>query len=75
VTVPDDECQALKADSKLVTYGWGMIPVRVQIGRAEWKTSLFPKDGAYLVPIRANVGRSEELDEGDDVTLSLRLGA
>jgi Domain of unknown function (DUF1905) len=28
VTVPEEECRDLKAASSLVTYGWGMIPVR-----------------------------------------------
>lgn len=73
VTVPEEECLDLKAASSLVTYGWGMIPVRVQIGQTVWKTSLFPKNGQYIVPIRASVRKAETLDEGDDVTLSLEL--
>ena len=31
----------------------------------EWKTSLFPKGGLYLVPIRMSVQKSEELKVGD----------
>jgi uncharacterized protein DUF1905 len=30
--------------SASVTYGWGMIPVRVRIGDTEWTTSLWPED-------------------------------
>lgn len=74
VTVPDEACDALRAASKLLTYGWGMIPVRVQIGETTWTTSLFPKDGGYLVPIRVSVRRAESLEEGDGVTLILYLG-
>ena len=73
VTVPEVECLDLKAASSLVTYGWGMIPVRAQIGQTVWKTSLFPKNGQYIVPIRASVRKAETLDEGDDVTVSLEL--
>ncbi len=73
VTVPEEECLDLKAASSLVTYGWGMIPVRAQIGQTVWKTSLFPKNGQYIVPIRASVRKAETLDEGDDVTVSLEL--
>src|SRR4051812_29211112 len=36
VTVPDDECVELEAASRLVTYGWGMIPVAAQIGLTRW---------------------------------------
>jgi len=45
ITVPEEECSDLQATSAFVSYGWGMIPVMVQIGATEWTTSLFPKDG------------------------------
>lgn len=73
VTVPAEECGALQAASKFVTYGWGMIPVHVQIGATGYKTSLFPKDGRYLVPVKASVRRAEQLQEGDEVTVRLEL--
>jgi Domain of unknown function (DUF1905) len=73
--VPEDHCRALKAASKLVTYGWGMIPVRARIGETEWKTSLFPKDGGYLVPIKDKVRKALQLEEGHEVTLCLEVGA
>ena len=73
VTVPEEECAALEAASALVTYGWGMIPVRAQIGRTGWKTSLFPKDGRYLVPVKVSVRRAEGLELGDVVTVRLTV--
>jgi Domain of unknown function (DUF1905) len=74
VTVPEEQSQVIKAVSKLVTYGWGVIPVRVQIGETTWKTSLFPKDEAYLVPIKASVRKAESLEEGQTVTVQLEVG-
>ncbi|HWH69825.1 MAG TPA: DUF1905 domain-containing protein [Candidatus Sulfotelmatobacter sp.] len=71
ITVPAQQCGDLSAISRFVTYGWGMIPVTVRIGNTEWKTSLFPKDGQYIVPIKASVRKAENLDEGDDVTVQL----
>lgn len=62
ITVPDEECGALEAASAFVTYGWGMIPVAAQIGATEWTTSLFPKDGRYIVPIKASVRNAEALE-------------
>jgi hypothetical protein len=56
-----------------VTYGWGVIPVHVRIGVTEWQTSLVPKDGRYLVPIKASVREAEKLEEGDTVTLRLEV--
>ena len=73
VTVPDEECEGIKAISGLVTYGWGMIPVRVSIGESQWKTSLWPKDGKYIVPIKTSVRKTENLDEGDMVTIHLDI--
>jgi uncharacterized protein DUF1905 len=74
VTVPDDECAQLQAVSRAVTYGWGMIPVRARIGGTEWTTSLFPKDGGYVVPVKDAVRRAEAIDEGDTVTVRLTVG-
>ena len=73
VTVPEKESRDLKAISGIVTYGWGVIPVHVRIGETEWKTSLFPKDGLYLVPLRASVRKAENLAEGDMVTVWLGI--
>ncbi len=73
VTVPADLCRELKDLAALVTYGWGMIPVMVQIGKTEWKTSLFPKDGSYIVPLKDSVRKAETLEEGNEVTVRLEV--
>jgi hypothetical protein len=75
VTVPDDECAELAAAAALVTYGWGMIPVAARIGRTEWTTSLFPKDGRYIVPLKASVRKAEGLEVGDTATVRLAVNA
>lgn len=74
VAIPEEPSRDLKAISALVSYGWGVIPVHVQIGKTEWKTSLFPKDGRYLVPIRMSVQKAENLDVGDRVFIQLEVG-
>lgn len=73
VAMPAEQSQDLKAVSGMVTYGWGVIPVQAQIGKTEWTTSLFPKDGVYLVPIRVSVRNAEHLEEGDEVTVRLEV--
>jgi|ERR1700733_6076496 len=75
ITVPDEECADLEAASAFVTYGWGMIPVTARIGATGWKTSLFPKDGRYIVPVKASVRKAEELEIGDSVTVRLSIGS
>ena len=73
VTAPAQPSQAIKAIANAVTYGWGVIPVQVQIGASVWRTSLFPKDDRYLVPIKASVRKAEHLEEGDSVTVQLEI--
>ena len=73
VAVPDDQSANIKSVSKLVTYGWGVIPATVKVGKTEWTTSLFPKDGRYLVPIKMVVQKAEKLQEGDEIKLRLEL--
>lgn len=72
-TVPDEQSAAIKAVSAMVTYGWGVIPVQVKIGDTEYKTSLFPKNGKYLVPIKADVRKAEGIESGDSLTIQLRI--
>ncbi len=74
VTVPAVPSSDLKGISGFVTYGWGVIPVRVWIGKTEFQTSLFPKDDGYIVPVKASVRKAENLGEGDNVTVRLAVG-
>lgn len=74
VTVPEDESGALESTAGLVSYGWGMIPVTASIGGTRWPTSLFPKDGQYLVPVKAAVRKAERLEAGDLVSVRLSVG-
>jgi hypothetical protein len=73
ITVPEEACAFFEAESSFVSYGWGMIPVIAEIGDSEWETSLFPKDGAYIVPVKAAVRRAEQLEDGDVPTVRLRI--
>jgi hypothetical protein len=73
VTVPTEQCDHLRAIAGSVTYGWGMIPAKARIGVTGWKTALWPKDGRYIVPIRASVRAAEGLDVGDTVTVRLEV--
>lgn len=71
VPVPEEESAELLAASPLVSYGWGMIPGTARIGDTAWTTALWPKDGRYLVPVKADVRRAERLQVGDEVDLVL----
>ena len=67
------ESAELRAASSLVTYGWGMIPAQLLIGATRWTTSLFPKDGGYVVPLKDTVRNAERIGVGDTVTVRLAV--
>jgi Domain of unknown function (DUF1905) len=71
VTVPEAECAELRAMAPAVTYGWGMIPGELSIGATRWTTSLWPKDGGYVVPLKDKVRNAERIALGDTVTIRL----
>ena len=73
VAVPDAEAAQIAAVAPLVTYGWGVIPVHGTLGATRFTTSLFPKDGGYLVPLKVALRRAEQVDDGDLVTLRVTL--
>ena len=73
VTVPEDDCAALEAVAPAVSYGWGMIPVSARVGDTTWTTSLFPKEGRYVVPVKDKVRAAEGLDVGDTVSVLLTV--
>ena len=75
LAVPPDGCELLRAVAPVATYGWGVIPVTVTIGGTTFTTSLFPKDGGYLVPVKDAVRRAEGLALGDTVHVELAIRA
>ena len=73
VTLPDDESEAIHSLANEVTYGWGMIPVRAQIGKTNWRTAMFAKDGGYVLPIKNSTRKPEGLQLGDRVKVQLTV--
>jgi hypothetical protein len=55
--------------------GFGSVRVAAVIGGARWKTSLFPdkKSGSYLLPVKADVRKTEGLSDGDQIQVKIIL--
>jgi hypothetical protein len=75
VAAPEEPSAAIEAVADIVSYGWGAIPVQARVGTTEFRTSLFPKDERYLVPIKDAVRRTEGIGLGDVITVELHLDA
>lgn len=73
VTVPAAEAAEIKSVERLVTYGWGMIPVTVTIGKTTFDTALWPKDGLYVVPLKVVIRKAEKLEEDDVISIRLDI--
>ena len=73
IAVPPDGAGLLHLVAPVATYGWGVIPVTVTIGGTTFQTSLFPKDGGYLVPVKDAVRRAEHLELGDTVGVDVTI--
>ena len=75
VSVPEDQADEIREAAKVLTYGWGMIPVVATIGHIEFKTSMFAKNGTYVLPLKNIVRLPLKLEAGDVVSVSMVLGA
>ncbi|MGC4772811.1 DUF1905 domain-containing protein [Micromonospora sp. DT44] len=73
VTISPECVEMVRQVASAVTYGWGMIPVEVRLGRSRWRTSLFPKDGGYVLPLRDSVRTREGIALDDVVRIHLAV--
>lgn len=73
--LPDDLVQAIRDAARLASYGWGCVPVAATANGVAFTTSLIPRDGGYLVPLKAAVRRDAAVAVGDAVALEVRVFA
>ena len=84
VALPAEVCEELDVVASEASYGWGCIPVDVSLEVSplgatkvspSFYTALIPREGGYLLPLKAAARKSAGLGESGEVvgTLSLRL--
>ncbi|MFP5020411.1 DUF1905 domain-containing protein [Pseudonocardia phyllosphaerae] len=66
--IAGDDAEEVADLGRGVSYGWGMVPVDAEIGATRWTTSLWPKDGGYLLPLKDAVRDREGIAIGDRIT-------
>lgn len=72
--LPVEVAAGIHALGPSVSYGWGCVPVVATINGVAFTTSLFPRDGTFLLPLKVAVRRKLELDEGADVSVEMTIG-
>lgn len=73
VPVPDEHVGEIRYAARLASYGWGVIPVEARIGGTEFTTSLIPRNGTYLLPVKVAVQRAAGVGLGDEVSVVMRI--
>lgn len=72
--LPPELCEEVADVAAEVSYGWGVVPVVARSGTTTWTTSLFPKDGGYLLPVKVAVQRADGVGLGDLLDVHLLIG-
>ena len=74
-TLPKDLSADIKELSQGLTNGFGSLKVEAKIGDSVWRTSIFPdsKSGAFMLPLKAEIRKANQLVEGSPATIELEL--
>lgn len=72
-TLPTNISKDIKDIAPYPKRGFGAIKVVARCGVAEWETSIFPSNehNAYLLPIKIQIRRTENIEE--DATYNFEL--
>jgi Domain of unknown function (DUF1905) len=75
VTLPLDVAEEIRDSLVTPPRGFGSVRVAVEVGSSQWRTSVFPdtESGSYVLPVKQAVRRAAGIEEGDPVTVTLRL--
>lgn len=73
MSVPENANNKIAKQASAISYGWGAIPVTFTIAGREWTTSIFPKDGTYVVPLKAAVRAHNSIELGSTVKISIKI--
>ncbi|MFS0737601.1 DUF1905 domain-containing protein [Sphingomonas sp. 1P06PA] len=71
--IPEALVGEVRHAAREASYGWGAVPVEAEAGGQSFATSLFPRDGGYLLPLKDHVRRTLGIVVGDRVAVTLRV--
>lgn len=75
ISLPKKDATEVKKAFSTFSRGWGSLRVEAQVGKTKWKTSIFPdkKRGTYVLPVKSNVRKLEDIHAGDKVKTTLNI--
>lgn len=75
VAIPIEQLGEVSYAAREASYGWGCVPVVASIADASFATSLFPKNGGYLLPLKAAVRDQLGIVPGDAIRVRMRVAS
>lgn len=78
VTLPKDKSEEITFFNDNLTEkkrGWGAVKVRATVGKTTWETSIFPskQKDAYILPIKADVRKKENIAVEQEIEITLAI--
>ena len=73
VPVPEEYVGEIRWAAREASYGWGVVPVQAQLDGIEFTTSLFPRDGTYLLPVKIALQKAANVGLGDKVRVRMSI--
>ena len=53
------------------SYGWGVLYANITLPGEYWKTTLMPKDGSYLIPIKKAIRLQHVFEVGQKIKVTV----
>lgn len=77
ITLPKKQSKQIKPLTSHRKHGWGSVRVAATIGDTTWNTSVFPdsKAGAYLLPVKAEVRKKQQIESGHSISVRIVIEA
>lgn len=72
ITLPEDIADKIKFYYEK-RHGFGQIAIKATIGKTSWNTSIFPdkKSNSFLLPIKSQIRKKENLTLGSKIRIML----
>lgn len=75
VSMLPESAKEIREIVKSEEQGWGRLSCVATIGKTTWKTAIWfdSKQGTYLLPIKSDIRKSENITTGDEVHVSVSI--
>jgi hypothetical protein len=73
VATPPEISMRLNELKRELSYGWGVMHAQLTVSDISVKTALFPKDGAFYVPLKDAIRKPLGIVVGTEIAVTLEL--